>query len=204
MGLLDDVLGAAMRGGNDQGQTQGGSAGGGLGGLLGGLMGGGQQQGSGPQQDGGMPGQTQDSGGLGGMLGGLFGGAGGAGQGMSGGGGGGGLAGMLGSLLGNNGQAGGLGGLMHKFDQAGMGDKARSWVGNGQNEDVSGDQVNQALGQDTMSNLASRFGINASMLAPLLASVLPALIDRLTPHGQVPEDGLGDEQEVQRRLSDSL
>ncbi len=196
MGLLDDVLGAAMRGGsNQQGHAQGGSTGGGLGDLLGGLMGGGQQQG------GGMPGQMQNnsggSGGLGDMLGGLFGGA---GQGMSGSAGGGGLAGMLGSLLGNNGQAGGLGGLLHKFDQAGLGDKARSWVGNGQNEDVSGDQVNQALGQDTISNLASRFGINASMLAPLLASLLPSLIDRMTPHGQVPDEGLGDEQEVERKL----
>ncbi len=189
MGLLDDVLGAAMRGnGNQQGQAPGGSAGGGLGDLLGGLMGGGQQQG------GAMSGQTQDSGGLGGMLGGMFGGSGGAG----------GLAGMLGSLLGNNGQVGGLGGLLHKFDQAGMGDKARSWVGDGQNEDVSGDQVHQALGQDTLSNLASRFGINASMLAPLLASVLPSLIDRMTPHGRVPEEGLGDEQEVQRKLNDQL
>ena len=152
-------------------------------------MGGGQQQG------GGMPGQAQDGGGLGGMLGGLFGGSGGAG-GMAGGG----LAGMLGSLLGNNGQAGGLGGLMNKFDQAGLGDKARSWVGNGQNADVSGEEVHRALGNDTLSNLASRFGINASMLAPLLASVLPSLIDRMTPHGQVPEEGLSDEQEVQRKL----
>ncbi len=135
------------------------------------------------------------------MLGGLFGG--GAGQGMSGGAGGG-LAGMLGSLLGNNGQVGGLGGLLKQFDQAGMGDKARSWVGDGPNAEVSGEQVHQALGDDTLSHLASRFGINASMLAPLLASVLPSLIDRMTPQGQVPEDGLGDEQEVQRKLSDSL
>ena len=111
---------------------------------------------------------------------------------------------MLGSLLGNNGQAGGLGGLLNKFDQAGMGDKARSWVGSGQNADVSGEEMHQALGNDTLSNLASRFGINASMLAPLLASVLPSLIDRMTPHGHVPEEGLGDEQEVQRKLRDSL
>ena len=196
MGLLDDVLGAAMRGGGSQNSAQGGptAGGGGLGDLLGGLMGG-------AQQGGGITGQPQEGGGgLGGMLGGLFGGgAGGTGQGMSGAGG---LAGMLGSLLGNDGQAGGLGGLLHKFDQAGLGSEARSWVGDGPNAEVSGEQVHQALGHDTLSNLASRFGINASMLAPLLAGVLPSLIDRLTPHGQVPEQGLGDQQEVQRRLAD--
>ena len=196
MGLLDDVLGAAMRGGSNPGHTQGGQGGaGGLGDLLGGLMGGGQQPG------GGLPGQMHNNsggGGLGDLLGGLMGGGGAAG------GAGGGLAGMLGSLLGNNGQAGGLGGLLNKFDQAGMGDKARSWVGSGQNADVSGEEVHQALGNDTLSNLASRFGINASMLAPLLASLLPSLIDRMTPQGKVPEEGLGDEQDVQRRLTDSL
>lgn len=41
---------------------------------------------------------------------------------------------------------GGLGGLLSKFNQAGLGDQVASWVGTGQNLPVSADQLGQVLG----------------------------------------------------------
>lgn len=105
----------------------------------------------------------------------------------------GGLAGALGGLLANNGGAGGLGGLgglVSKFEQAGMGDVIGSWIGKGENQPVSGGQLQDALGSDTIASIASKLGINAQTLLPMLATMLPALIDQLTPQGKVPEQGL--------------
>ena len=112
-----------------------------------------------------------------------------------------GLLGMLGnqpqlmqvatSLLGNDGAHGGLTGLMDKFQQAGLGDVLASWVGTGANQPISGEQLSSVLGSDALSGLASQFGLNPNDLAGQLSSVLPGLVDQLTPTGQAPVAGLG-------------
>ena len=164
--------------------------------VLGQVLGGAQQQ----QQPGGAGGLEGLSalagmGGLDALLGGGAGGGSNAG---------GGLAGVLGGLLANDGQMGGLGGLVSKFEQAGMGDVIGSWVGNGENQPVSPDQVQGALGSDAISGMASKLGINAQTLLPLLASVLPLLINQMTPQGKVPEQGLGNQQDLMASLSSLL
>ncbi|MGR4868553.1 YidB family protein [Variovorax sp. LARHSF232] len=174
MGLLDSVLGQVL--GGAQQQQQPGGAGGGLEGL----------------------GALAGLGGLDALLGGSGGGgAGGVNAGGS-------LAGALGGLLANDGQMGGLGGLVSKFEQAGMGDVIGSWVGNGANQQISPDQVQGALGNDAISGMASKLGINAQTLLPLLASVLPLLINQLTPQGKVPEQGLGNQQDLMASLGGLL
>jgi uncharacterized protein YidB (DUF937 family) len=85
----------------------------------------------------------------------------------------GGIAGALGGLLANNGAQGGLGGLVSKFEQAGMGSVINSWIGKGDNQPVSGDQLQNALGGDTIAAIASKLGINAQTLLPMLATMLP-------------------------------
>jgi uncharacterized protein YidB (DUF937 family) len=116
----------------------------------------------------------------------------------------GGLAGALGGLLANNGEVGGLGGLVSKFEQAGMGDVIGSWIGKGENQPISDGQLQDALGSNVVSGLAQKLGINASILLPMLATLLPMLIDRLTPRGQAPADGLGDQDELLSSLSSLL
>jgi uncharacterized protein YidB (DUF937 family) len=116
----------------------------------------------------------------------------------------GGLAGALGGLLANNGEVGGLGGLVSKFDQAGMGDVIGSWIGKGDNAPISGGQLQQVLGSDAISGIAQKLGINAATLLPLLATMLPALIDQLTPKGQVPAEGLGNQDDLLSSLSGLL
>jgi uncharacterized protein YidB (DUF937 family) len=97
--------------------------------------------------------------------------------------------GMVGALLQ---QSGGLSGLLDKFHAQGLGEAAQSWVGTGANQPVSGEQVSQALGADTLQNLVAQFGGNSPQLAQLVAQVLPLVVDKLTPHGNVPADnGMG-------------
>ena len=124
----------------------------------------------------------------------------------------GGLGGIIGSLannpqmlqaitamLANDGSQGGLGGLMEKFQQAGLGDVLGSWIGSGENRPISGDQISQALGPDTISDLASKFGLNGDA-AGQLSQILPGLIDKLTPHGQAPSGGLGNSADLMGML----
>jgi uncharacterized protein YidB (DUF937 family) len=94
-------------------------------------------------------------------------------------------------MLANNGQGGGLAGLMEKFNQAGMGDVLGSWIGSGQNAPISGADLGAVLGGDTMGDLAAQLGMSQNDAAGQLAQVLPGLIDKLTPHGNAPEGGLG-------------
>lgn len=141
--------------------------------------------------------QQDEGGGLFGSLGGLLGAAGGAGAlGSLLGGAGGGLGGLLGGLLGggsgNGDQAaiGGLGPLQQILEQAGLGEQVKSWIGNGQNLPVSGEQITQALSGtgalEEVSKLAAHFGINEGDLANQLAEGLPEAVNHLTPQGAVP------------------
>jgi uncharacterized protein YidB (DUF937 family) len=81
---------------------------------------------------------------------------------------------------------GGIQGLVQQFEQQGLGATVRSWVGTGANQPISPDQVHQALGADTMKDLAAKFGLSSDDLAKKLASILPQAVDHLTPGGTVP------------------
>ena len=107
-------------------------------------------------------------------------------------------------MLGNDGAHGGLGGLMAKFQQAGLGGVLGSWVGSGQNESISGEQLHQVLGSDAISDLAAKLGINMGDTANQLSQVLPGLIDRLTPQGQAPAGGVGNAGDLMGMLGGLL
>ena len=81
---------------------------------------------------------------------------------------------------------GGLGGLLEKLNQAGHGEAANSWVGPGQNAPIQPGQLGNALGQQTISDLARKAGMSEQDLLSQLAQALPGLIDKLTPNGRVP------------------
>ena len=106
---------------------------------------------------------------------------------------------VIGSLLqgqggggGVAGAAGGLGGLLQQLQQGGLGDAVQSWVGTGENQPVSSDQLQAALGGDRVSELAQQTGLSQGELMGQLSQVLPQVIDRLTPQGEVPTGGGGD------------
>lgn len=94
-------------------------------------------------------------------------------------------------MLGNDAAGGGLGGLVAKFQQSGLGDVVQSWISSGQNMPVSADQISNVLGNDTLGGLAQRLGLNPADVAGQLSQVLPQVVDQLTPGGQMPAGGLG-------------
>ncbi len=104
------------------------------------------------------------------------------------------------SLLSNDGGAGGLGGLVAKFQQAGLGDVVGSWIGTGHNQAISPAQLDSVLGHDTLAGMASQFGLNGGDAAQQLASVLPGLVDALTPAGHAPAGGLGNADDLMGSL----
>lgn len=107
-------------------------------------------------------------------------------------------------MLGNDGEHGGLGGLVSKFQQAGLGDVVGSWIGNGQNQPVTGDQLTQVLGSGAVANIASKLGVSPDQAAGQLSSILPALVNHLTPNGQAPAGGLGNSGELMSMLGGLL
>ena len=88
----------------------------------------------------------------------------------------------------SNRSTGGLAGLMSKFESAGLGPQFASWVGNGPNQPVSADQVQNALGRDQIAQLAQKFGLPTGQVASHLAQLLPGLVDHVTPDGQLPQN----------------
>jgi uncharacterized protein YidB (DUF937 family) len=107
-------------------------------------------------------------------------------------------------MLSNDGGQGGLGGLMAKFQQAGLGDVVGSWVGSGQNQPVSGEQLTNVLGADTMAGLAEKLGMSQGDAAGQLSNILPGLIDKLTPNGAAPSGGLGNAGDLMGMLGGLL
>ncbi len=80
---------------------------------------------------------------------------------------------------------GGLQGVLDQFTKAGHGDAVQSWVSTGANDAISGDHVTAALGGDMISNLAAKAGVSGGDMSGILAQVLPMLVDKMTPDGQV-------------------
>ena len=85
-------------------------------------------------------------------------------------------------------QNGGLAGIIGKFQQAGLGQHADSWVGTGQNLPIDAAQLQQALGSGSIAQIAQQLGLSTGDTGSELAQVLPQIIDKLTPAGQIPAE----------------
>jgi uncharacterized protein YidB (DUF937 family) len=96
---------------------------------------------------------------------------------------------VISSLLGSE-ESGGLGGLVQKLEAAGLGDVVSSWVGRGENQEISPDQLHQALGDDHVTQLAENAGLTKEQLLTQLSEHLPDVVDKLTPGGEIPEGGV--------------
>jgi uncharacterized protein YidB (DUF937 family) len=90
----------------------------------------------------------------------------------------------------NNPQTGGLSGLIDMFNNSGLGDAISSWISIGENQPVSGEQIEQALGSDTIQEIAQRLGVSGADASGGIAALLPQIIDKLTPDGTVPESDI--------------
>jgi uncharacterized protein YidB (DUF937 family) len=183
MGLLDSVLGSVTGGGRPQAERSQGPGSMIVAGLLLALavkaarhyapqpgQGAGESRSFDPQRQPAPPAQAGGGGGLGGALGGLLGG------------------GELGNILGGLGGAGALGALISQFQQKGYGQQVNSWVGAGQNQPIAPNQLEDALGDDTVRQLEQQTGMPRQALLSDLSRTLPQAVHELTPANRVPTD----------------
>ncbi|MGO9420307.1 YidB family protein [Roseiarcus sp.] len=80
----------------------------------------------------------------------------------------------------------GLGGLIGKLTAGGAGQHVNTWVGPGQNQPIEPGQLGGALGGNVLDELSRRTGMSQQELLNQLATVLPQLINNLTPKGRMP------------------
>ena len=104
---------------------------------------------------------------------------------------GGGLGDVLGSMLGRSAGSGGgggpLGGLLEQMQRAGYGDQARSWVGTGANMPISPGALGEIFGRDGLEEIARRANLTPQETSEGLSTLLPEVVDHVTPSGQVPD-----------------
>lgn len=83
--------------------------------------------------------------------------------------------------------SGGIQQLMAGFQKAGLDKILASWIGTGKNLPISADQIQKVLGAAALGTLAKQAGLAPQDTASQLTSLLPGLVDRLTPDGALPE-----------------
>ena len=81
---------------------------------------------------------------------------------------------------------GGLGGLLNKLEQGGLGNQTKSWVGTGQNQPVSPGQLGSALGPNIIKTLSQMTGACEDQLTKQLSQGIPVIVNWMTPNGRLP------------------
>ena len=105
------------------------------------------------------------------------------------------------SLL-TNPQAGGLRGMVESFKSQGMEDTINSWIGTGKNMPISPAEILKALGSDRLRGFSEKANVSQQEISGGLASLLPEIIDKLTPQGRIPDNRLLEEelQEMKKKI----
>ncbi|MFT4191855.1 MAG: YidB family protein [Comamonas sp.] len=99
---------------------------------------------------------------------------------------------VLVDLLSPHGEIGGLGGLVTRFEQAGLAPVIQSWISqHAANLPITAEQLQQVLGSELVQKIAARLGIDVAQLLPQLSQFLPVAVDRLTPQGELPQGSGG-------------
>jgi uncharacterized protein YidB (DUF937 family) len=100
----------------------------------------------------------------------------------------GGLGGLLAGGAAGSVLTGGLGELVRRFQDNGQGHTAQSWIGRGQNDPISPNDLEKAVGAEDLDALARQTGVPRQQLLQELSAELPKTVDQLTPEGRVPTE----------------
>jgi uncharacterized protein YidB (DUF937 family) len=136
-------------------------------GLLDGIMSQLGQQTGGESGQGGLMGLAQS------LLGGATQGQGGSGV----------TAALLPEILGWVQQQGGVSNAISALSASGLGAQAQSWISNGDNQQMASQQVTELMGSDQVTQLAAKFGVSPEQIQSGVATLLPQVINHLTPNG---------------------
>lgn len=83
---------------------------------------------------------------------------------------------------------GGVGGVLERFRQKGFGKQADSWVSTGGNVDLRAEEADEVVGGEELSRLAKQLGVPEREVALGFAEIVPELVDKLSPGGEVPPE----------------
>jgi len=84
-----------------------------------------------------------------------------------------------------------LDGIMEKVKANGMGDQLQSWLGDGENQGISADQVKGMFGDEGIANAAEKMGVDSDTAASQLSEMLPGLMDKASSGGNLLESFTG-------------
>jgi len=76
-------------------------------------------------------------------------------------------------------------GLMGQLDGGGLASMAASWLGDGQNDNMSAEQASSLFGQEQIGEFAGKLGIEQSQAADGLSNMIPDLIDQSSQGGSL-------------------
>jgi uncharacterized protein YidB (DUF937 family) len=105
---------------------------------------------------------------------------------------------FLGSMLGSVSQllglaqgsaGGGLSTLILQLENGGLGEKVRSWVGHGENQPVTPEELSTAFSPEQLNAWAEQAGTTPEALLKEMADTLPHVVDKATPEGKLPDQG---------------
>lgn len=84
-----------------------------------------------------------------------------------------------------------LGGITEKMKASGLGDQLESFLGDGENQEMSADQVKNAFGEEGLANVANKLGVDTDTAASQLTDILPGLLDKASSGGNLLESVTG-------------
>ena len=80
-----------------------------------------------------------------------------------------------------------IGAIAEKLKEGGLAEQVSSWMGDGDNEAVSADQLTNAFGADKIGEMASKLGVEPVAAAETLSQVMPGLMDKMSSGGSLLE-----------------
>ena len=99
---------------------------------------------------------------------------------------------------------GGLGSLLNQFQQNGQGSLIDSWIGKGENQQVSPQQLGAVLDPAVINQLSEQSGLDRDELLSQLSQGMPDLINQITPRGHIQTEDEFEGQSELSRLSQQL
>jgi len=81
---------------------------------------------------------------------------------------------------------GGLQGLCNDFKAKGLGDAVNSWIAQGKNMTITPQQIQSVMGNEKVKAMAAKAGVTPDQASSALSAVLPHIVDKLCPNGQLP------------------
>ncbi len=78
-----------------------------------------------------------------------------------------------------------LGNIVSTMQEKGLGSVVESWLGDGENDAISGDQVMELFGSERISQIASQLGSDEGSLLDALSDALPQVVDNASSGGSL-------------------